>query len=297
MPWLSTFDASVSAVNQGGQTQRRGCVYLEPWHPDIEEFLELRDNTGEDARRTHNLNLANWIPDLFMRRVEADGVWSLFDPQSAGAAGPLGRRVRRRLSRRGGRRPYVRQVHARDLYARMMRTLAADRQRLDDLQGPATRYATRPREPGNVVHLSNLCTEIIEVTTSGDRGLQPRVGQPCRAPDRGRFDWEKLRHDRTDRGHLPRPGHRHQLLSERQAASFQPALAARRPGVMGLQDVFFELRLPFDSPRRGSCRRRSSEEIYFAALEPPGARRASMASSGVRGNPRREGDSSSTSGE
>ena len=63
---------SVAAVNQGGRRKGAACVYLEPWHPDIEEFLELRDNTGEDARRTHNLNLANWIPDEFMRRVEAD---------------------------------------------------------------------------------------------------------------------------------------------------------------------------------------------------------------------------------
>jgi hypothetical protein len=64
----------------GPLPRRAACVYLEPWHPDIEEFLELRDNTGEDARRAHNLNLANWIPDEFMRRVEADELWSLIDP-------------------------------------------------------------------------------------------------------------------------------------------------------------------------------------------------------------------------
>ena len=77
VPWLRTLDSSVAAVNQGGRRKGAACVYLETWHPDIEEFLELRDNTGEDARRAHNLNLANWIPDEFMRRVEADGVWSL----------------------------------------------------------------------------------------------------------------------------------------------------------------------------------------------------------------------------
>ena len=80
VPFLRTLDSSVAAVNQGGRRKGAACVYLEPWHPDIEEFLELRDNTGEDARRTHNLNLANWIPDEFMRRVEADDVWSLIDP-------------------------------------------------------------------------------------------------------------------------------------------------------------------------------------------------------------------------
>ena len=81
VPWLRTLDASVAAVNQGGRRKGAACVYLEPWHADVEEFLELRDNTGEDARRTHNLNLANWIPDEFMRRVEDDGMWSLFDPK------------------------------------------------------------------------------------------------------------------------------------------------------------------------------------------------------------------------
>ena len=83
MPFLRTLDASVAAVNQGGRRKGAACVYLEPWHPDVEEFLELRDNTGEDARRTHNLNLANWIPDEFMRRVEADADWSLIDPDQA----------------------------------------------------------------------------------------------------------------------------------------------------------------------------------------------------------------------
>src|SRR5688572_19471949 len=81
VPWLRTLDSSVAAVNQGGRRKGAACVYLEPWHPDIEEFLELRDNTGEEARRTHNLNLANWIPDEFMRRVEADELWSLIDPR------------------------------------------------------------------------------------------------------------------------------------------------------------------------------------------------------------------------
>ncbi len=78
VPWLRTLDSSVAAVNQGGKRKGACCVYLEPWHADIESFLELRENTGDTARRTYNLNLANWIPDLFMQRAEADGMWSLF---------------------------------------------------------------------------------------------------------------------------------------------------------------------------------------------------------------------------
>ncbi len=73
VPWLKTLDSSVAAVNQGGKRKGAACVYLETWHADIEGFLELRDNTGDDARRTHHLNLANWVPDLFMQRVEQDG--------------------------------------------------------------------------------------------------------------------------------------------------------------------------------------------------------------------------------
>ena len=95
VPWLRTLDASVAAVNQGGKRKGACCVYLETWHADLEEFLELRDNTGDEARRTHNLNLAHWVPDLFMRRVEQDGTWSLFDPK---AVPHLHRPLRRRRS-------------------------------------------------------------------------------------------------------------------------------------------------------------------------------------------------------
>ena len=126
VPWLKTLDASVAAVNQGGKRKGACCVYLEPWHADIEEFLELRDNTGDEARRTHNLNLANWIPDLFMRRVEADGDWSLFDPKVVPrAARPVRRGLRARLRRRPRRQGLAAQdgqgaraVRADDAHAR-----------------------------------------------------------------------------------------------------------------------------------------------------------------------------------
>ncbi len=91
-------------VNQGGKRKGAACVYLETWHADIEEFLELRDNTGDEARRTHNLNLANWVPDLFMERVEKDWTWSLFDPKKVPAPHrPVRRGVRAGVHR--GREP------------------------------------------------------------------------------------------------------------------------------------------------------------------------------------------------
>ncbi len=137
VPWLKTLDASVAAVNQGGKRKGACCVYLEPWHADIEEFLELRDNTGDEASRTHNLNLANWIPDLFMRRVEADGDWSLFDPKvvpepaatcTATSSTPRTSEAEREgLAAEDGEG--ARAVRAHDADA------GADRQRLDDVQG------------------------------------------------------------------------------------------------------------------------------------------------------------------
>src|SRR3546814_8152008 len=121
----SDLDSSVAAVNQGGKRKGAACVYLEPWHADVQKFLELRDNTGDDARRTHNLNLANWIPDLFMRRVEADAAWSLFDPSKVPEFTDLfGEAFERAYAQAEAQGKAVKTIRARELYARMMRTLA-----------------------------------------------------------------------------------------------------------------------------------------------------------------------------
>ncbi len=125
IPWLKTLDASVAAVNQGGKRKGACCVYLETWHADIEEFLELRENTGDDARRTHNLNLANWVPDLFMKRVETDGMWSLFDPKTTPDLVDLyGADFETAYEAYEIAGKFKRQIKARDLYSRMMRSLA-----------------------------------------------------------------------------------------------------------------------------------------------------------------------------
>jgi ribonucleoside-diphosphate reductase alpha chain len=125
IPWLKTLDSSVAAVNQGGKRRGACCVYLESWHADIEAFLELRENTGDEAQRAHNLNLANWAPDLFMRRVEADELWSLFDPKVAPHLPDLyGEEFEQAYHAAEAQELFVKQVRARDLYQRMMRTLA-----------------------------------------------------------------------------------------------------------------------------------------------------------------------------
>ncbi|MEU8046221.1 ribonucleoside-diphosphate reductase subunit alpha [Micromonospora echinofusca] len=269
VPWLRTLDASVAAVNQGGRRKGAACVYLEPWHPDVEEFLQLRDNTGEDARRTHNLNLANWIPDEFMRRVEADGMWSLFDPDVVPELPDLwGEQfdAAYRAAEEQGR--YVRQVPARELYGRMMRTLAQTGNGWMTFKDAANRLCNQTAEAGNVVHLSNLCTEIIEVSSDGETAVC-NLGSVNLAAHLGAdgIDWERLRAtvrtavtflDRViDINYYPTP----------QAAASNPRWRPVGLGLMGLQDVFFALRLPFDSPAARELSTRISEELYLTALE------------------------------
>ncbi|HEY5852450.1 MAG TPA: ribonucleotide reductase N-terminal alpha domain-containing protein, partial [Lysobacter sp.] len=160
VPWLKTLDASVAAVNQGGKRKGAACVYLEPWHADVEEFLELRDNTGDEARRTHNLNLANWIPDEFMRRVEADADWSLFDPSRVPQLTDLwGEAFERAYHAAEVAGLASRQVKARELYSRMVRTLAQTGNGWMNFKDKSNRACNQTLREGNVVHLSNLCTE------------------------------------------------------------------------------------------------------------------------------------------
>jgi ribonucleoside-diphosphate reductase alpha chain len=269
VPFLRTLDASVAAVNQGGRRKGAACVYLEPWHPDVEEFLELRDNTGEDARRTHNLNLANWIPDEFMRRVEADEPWSLVDPTEAPELpdlwGPAFDEAYRRVEAEGR---YVRQVRARDLFGRMMRTLAQTGNGWMTFKDRANATCNQTAEDGNVVHLSNLCTEILEVSSDGETAVcnlgSVNLAQHLRDGD---VDWAKLRATvRTAVPFLDRVIDINYYPADEAAAS-NPRWRPVGLGVMGLQDVFFALRLPFDSPAAKELSTRIAEEIYLTALE------------------------------
>ena len=274
VPFLRTLDASVAAVNQGGRRKGAACVYLEPWHPDIEEFLELRDNTGEDARRAHNLNLANWIPDEFMRRVEADAMWSLIDPDAEPGLVDLWGEAfdaAYRAAEDAGR--YVRQVKARDLYGKMMRTLAQTGNGWMTFKDASNAKCNQTADIGAVVHLSNLCTEITEVTTDAETAVcnlgSINLAQHLVAGAKGgrQVDWAKLRETvRVAVPFLDRVIDRTFYPSE-QAAASNPGWRPVGLGVMGLQDVFFALRLAFDSPEARELSARISEEIYLTALE------------------------------
>jgi ribonucleoside-diphosphate reductase alpha chain len=275
VPFLRTLDSSVAAVNQGGRRKGAACVYLEPWHPDVEEFLELRDNTGEDARRTHNLNLANWVPDEFMRRVEADETWSLIDPDEVPELPDLwGDAFDEAYRRAEAEGRYVRQVKARDLYGRMMRTLAQTGNGWMTFKDAANRSCNQTSDgPGGpVVHLSNLCTEIIEVSSDsetavcnlGSVNLARHLVSTGSTTD---VDWDKLRETvRTAVPFLDRVIDVNYYPSE-QAAASNPRWRPVGLGLMGLQDVFFALGLPFDSSAARELSTRIQEEVYLTALE------------------------------
>ena len=268
VPWLKTLDSSVAAVNQGGRRKGACCVYLETWHADIDEFLELRENTGDESRRTYNLNIANWVPDLFMQRVENDWQWSLFDPKKVPHLTDLyGADFERAYVEAEEAGLYERQIPARHLYSKMMRTLAQTGNGWMTFKDTSNLKCNQTGADGRVVHLSNLCTEILEVTSADETAVcnlgSVNVGRLVRD---GAFDFERL-------GDVVQTAVRY--LDRVIDINFYPTGAAQssnggwRPvglGLMGLQDAFFKLRLPFDSDEARELSRRISEEIYYWAL-------------------------------
>lgn len=268
VPWLKTLDSSVAAVNQGGKRKGAACVYLETWHADIEEFLELRDNTGDEARRTYNLNLAHWVSDLFMERVESSGNWSLFDPAKVPHLPDLyGDDFRKAYEEAELAELYDKQMPARDLYSRMMRMLAETGNGWITFKDASNRKCNQTGLPQNVVHLSNLCTEITEVTSAAETAVcnLGSINLGRHMVD-GKFNFQKLAE--TVRRAVP-------FLDRVIDINFYPTDAAGksnsrwRPvglGMMGLQDVFFQLKIAFDSDQARDLSRSIQEEIYYHAL-------------------------------
>ena len=268
VPWLKTLDSSVAAVNQGGRRKGAACVYLESWHADIEDFLDLRENTGDPTRRTHNLNLANWIPDLFMERVEKDWKWSLFDPRKVSHLTDLyGTEFEAAYQKAEEEGIYERQIPARELYSRMMRSLAQTGNGWMTFKDASNTKCNQTGTEGRVVHLSNLCTEILEVTDQSETAVcnLGSVNLGALVAD-GVFDFQRLAEVvRLAVPFLDRVVDINYYPTEEASTSNN----AWRPvglGLMGLQDVFFKLGLPFDAPEARDLSKRISEEIYFNAL-------------------------------
>jgi ribonucleoside-diphosphate reductase alpha chain len=269
VPWLKTLDSSVAAVNQGGRRKGAACIYLESWHADIEDFLELRDNTGDEQQRTHNLNLANWVPDLFMKRVEAGAMWSLFDPKVVPHFVDLfSADFEKAYVEAEEKGLFIKQVPARDLYSRMMKTLAQTGNGWMTFKDPSNARSNQTGTPGNAIHLSNLCTEILEVTSDAETAVcnlgSVNLGQHI---VNGVFDFEKLA--TTVRVAV-------KYLDRVIDINFYPIGTAKssnmkwRPvglGIMGLQDVFFKKHLPFDSAEALKLSTQIQECIYYNALK------------------------------
>ncbi len=267
-PWLKTLDSSVSAVNQGGRRKGACCVYLESWHDDIESFLELRDNTGDESQRTHNLNLANWIPDLFMERVKENGLWSLFDPSRVPALcdtfGDEFTNIYLQAEKEG---LFTRQISARDLFGRMMKTLAQTGNGWMAFKDTSNKKSNQTGTPGQVIHLSNLCTEILEVSSESETAVC-NLGSInlARHMKGNEIDFDKIRSS----VHVAI-----RQLNRVIDMTYYPIVETKnsntkwRPvglGIMGLQDVFFAKGIPFDSADAKAITRKIAEEIYFEAI-------------------------------
>ena len=270
IPFIKTLDSSVAAVNQGGKRKGAACVYLETWHADLLDFLELRDNTGDEAMRTHNLNFANWVPDLFMQRVEHDHEWSLFDPKETPDLMDLyGEDFQRAYEEYEQQGLAKKQIKARELYAKMMRTLAQTGNGWMTFKDASNRKSNQTGYAQNVIHLSNLCTEILEVTSDqetavcnlGSINLSRYVNEASQS-----FNFAKLgRNVSIVLKYLDRVVDINYYPIDSSASSNRKW----RPvglGIMGLQDTFFKLKLPFDSPKARELSQHIAEEIYYHAL-------------------------------
>jgi ribonucleoside-diphosphate reductase alpha chain len=171
VPFLNVADATAVAVNQGGKRKGAVCAYLETWHMDIEEFLELRKNTGDERRRTHDMNTANWVPDLFMERVFEDGEWTLFSPDQVGDLhDAYGTEFKALYTAYEAKAKagivQSKTIRAVDLWRKMLGMLFETGHPWLTFKDPCNLRS--PQQHIGVVHSSNLCTEITLNTSAGD---------------------------------------------------------------------------------------------------------------------------------
>ncbi|MCI2416105.1 ribonucleoside-diphosphate reductase subunit alpha [Saccharopolyspora sp. K220] len=271
VPFLKIANDTAVAVNQGGRRKGAVCAYLETWHIDVEEFLDLRKNTGDDRRRTHDMNTANWVPDEFLRRVEADEQWTLFSPDEVpdlhdryGQAFADRYRAYERAADRGEIRVF-RRVRAVELWRRMLTMLFETGHPWIAFKDPCNLRS--PQQHTGVVHSSNLCTEIT-LNTSGDEVAVCNLGSINLArhvtPDG--IDTERL--ERTIRTAV-------RMLDNAIDINFYTIPEARRSnlrhrpiglGLMGFADALFVQRIPMASTAAVEFADRSMEQISYHAI-------------------------------
>jgi len=270
VPFLKVVNDTAVAVNQGGKRKGAVCSYLETWHLDIEEFLELRKNTGDDRRRTHDMNTACWIPDLFMRRVMENGEWTLFSPSDVPDLHDVyGRAFEDAYTRyedraAAGEIRLFKRIPAVQLWRKMLSMLFETGHPWITFKDPCNLRS--PQQHAGVVHSSNLCTEItlntsdreIAVCNLGSVNLVNHLVD-------GRLDQEKLR--ATIRTAM-------RMLDNVIDINYYAVAKARnsnlkhRPvglGIMGFQDCLHALRIPYGSPEAVEFADRSMEAIAYCA--------------------------------
>ena len=272
VPFLKVANDTAVAVNQGGKRKGAMCAYLESWHLDIEEFLELRKNTGDDRRRTHDMNTANWIPDLFMQRVSEAGDWTLFSPDDTEDLHDLyGREFNQRyleyeqMAARGELKLH-KTMKALDLWRKMLSMLYETGHPWLTFKDPCNLRS--PQQHIGVVHSSNLCTEIT-LNTSDDEIAVCNLGSVNLAQHvtENGLDREKL--ERTinvamrmldnviDYNYYSVPQARRSNLKHRPVGM----------GIMGFQDALYKLRLPYASRETIEFADSSMEMVSYYAIK------------------------------
>ena len=271
IPFLKVINDTAVAVNQGGKRKGAMCAYLETWHLDIEDFLELRKNTGDERRRTHDMNTANWIPDLFMKRVREQGDWTLFSPNDVpdlhdlyGAAFER-RYVEYEQLAQAGAIKLFRRVEAVQLWRRMLTMLFETGHPWITFKDPSN--IRSPQDHVGVVHSSNLCTEIL-LNTSKDETAVCNLGSINLAAHTGTSGLDEALLESTIRTAM-------RMLDNVIDINFYPTPEARnanlkhRPvglGIMGFQDALYKLRIPYASDRAVEFADRSMELISYHAI-------------------------------
>ena len=272
VPFLKVANDTAVAVNQGGKRKGAMCAYLETWHIDIEEFLDLRKNTGDDRRRTHDMNTANWIPDLFMKRVAADEDWTLFSPNEVPDLHELcGQKFEKAYlayeeKARNGEIQVFKTIKATVLWRKMLSMLFETGHPWITFKDPSNlRYSN---QHVGVVHSSNLCTEIMLHTNDNEIAVcnLGSVNLPAHITDTG-LDTEKL--EKTINTAM-------RMLDNVIDYNFYSVPEARdsnlrhRPvglGVMGFQDALYKQRIPYASEQAVEFADRTMEAISYYAIK------------------------------
>ena len=271
IPFLKVVNDTAVAVNQGGKRKGAVCAYLETWHLDLEEFLDLRKNTGDDRRRAHDMHTAHWIPDLFMKRVESGGEWTLFSPDEVpdlhDLYGQAFEKAYEAYERKAdaGEMNLFRRVPAMDLWRKMLTRLFETGHPWITFKDPSN--VRSPQDHTGVVHSSNLCTEIL-LNTSEEETAVCNLGSINlgRHMKDGALDLEQL--ESTVNTAV-------RMLDNVIDINYYPTPEARRSnqrhrpvglGLMGFQDALIAAGIPFASDEAVEFADRSMEAISYFAI-------------------------------